>query len=145
MDGGTIDRHPGERARRGSPPGWYADPVREASLRRWNGEHWTADTDPPAVRRGAPTPPKRREFNWPVSVATLVAVGYGPYVWWVTFPTEYAVGERVHPALVIGPLIIVFLLGLLGTQRRYSTASRTWAVAPLLFGALWIGWLLDLF
>ena len=49
MDGETIDRHPGEHARPGSPPGWYADPVRKSSLRRWDGEHWTADVDPPAV------------------------------------------------------------------------------------------------
>ena len=51
MDGETIDRHPGEHAGPGSPPGWYADPVRKSSLRRWDGAHWTADVEP------WPTPP----------------------------------------------------------------------------------------
>ena len=45
MTGETADRHPGEHAGRGSPPGWYADPVRKSTLRRWDGAHWTADVE----------------------------------------------------------------------------------------------------
>ena len=48
MDGETIDRHPGERPQPGSPPGWYADPIRESSLRWWDGEHWAAELEPVA-------------------------------------------------------------------------------------------------
>lgn len=48
VDGETIDRHPAVRQRPGSPPGWYADPTRESSLRWWDGEHWTAEWKPVA-------------------------------------------------------------------------------------------------
>ena len=51
MGGATTDRHPGEHAGPGSPPGWCADPVRKSSHRRWDGAHWTADIEP------WPTPP----------------------------------------------------------------------------------------
>ena len=51
MTGETVDRHPGEHPWPGSPQGWYADPVRRSTLRRWDGAHWTADIEP------WPTPP----------------------------------------------------------------------------------------
>jgi hypothetical protein len=52
MTGETADWHPGEHAGRGSPPGWYADPVRESTLRRWDGEHWAADIESWPTPRG---------------------------------------------------------------------------------------------
>jgi hypothetical protein len=136
MDGETIDRHPGERARPGSPPGWYADPVRESSLRRWHGEHWTADVDPPAAVAEVQPSAQRHPFNWPVLVATLVSAWWVPSTvvvmpWWA----GTAFGNLAKATFFIGPPIVV-LLGLLGTRRRYSTASRIWAVVPLLIGAL---------
>jgi hypothetical protein len=52
MAGETADRHPGEHAGPGSPPGWYTDPIRDHSLRRWDGEHWTADIESWPTRSG---------------------------------------------------------------------------------------------
>lgn len=32
------------------PAGWYADPFRESEQRYWDGERWTAGTNPPVFR-----------------------------------------------------------------------------------------------
>jgi hypothetical protein len=69
---------------------------------------------------------------YPVAFIVLVVLsgrGDGP-----TPPWEWVVSLVYAFAHFVGPPIIV-LLGLLGTRRRYSTASRIWAVVPLLIGA----------
>ncbi len=146
MTGETADRHPGEHAGRGSPPGWYADPVRESSLRRWNGEHWTADVDPPAAVAELQPSAQRRPLNWPALVATLVAAWYVVVLMGLRPGGEEgeAFGILASATLFIGPPVVV-LLGLLGTRRKYSTASRIGAVVPVLIGGLGFGfiWLMS--
>jgi hypothetical protein len=146
MTGETADRHPGEHARPGSPPGWYADPIRGHSLRRWDGEHWTADVDPPAAVAEFQPSAKRHAFNWPVLAATLVAAWYvvaflvvlagSIYPSGASEPEPWVGGafwKLSYATLFIGPPVFV-LLGLLGIRRRYSTASRF--VPLLLIGGL---------
>lgn len=62
------------------PAGWYADPHDPASLRWWNGEHWTehqASTPPAAVQR-APLPPS---YWVALAAAAGIAIGsLGPWV-----------------------------------------------------------------
>ena len=137
MTSETADRHPGEHARPGSPPGWYADPVRKSSLRRWDGEHWTTDVDPPAAVAELQPPARRREFNWPVLVAILVVALYPASMFVLLAPGSREESEALwilaYATLFIGPPVFV-LLGLLGIRRRYSTASRI--VGLLLIGGL---------
>jgi hypothetical protein len=149
MSGETADRHPGEHARPGSPPGWYADPVKGHSLRRWDGAHWTADVDPPAAVAEFQPSAKRHAFNWPLLVVAIlvpawyaVAVivlfatwpGSDPQPSWARVLEAFLIPIFFSSYFVVPP--IVFLLGLLGTRRRYSTASRIAAVVPLLIGGL---------
>ena len=135
MDGETIDRHPGEHARPGSPPGWYPDPIRESSLRRWNGEHWTADVDPAAAIEEVQPSARRHAFNWPVLVAYVIAAAYwllsAEWTWsenseWAEVTVPGTGGLLAPPALV--------LLGLLGTRRQYSSGSRLAAVVLVCLG-----------
>lgn len=55
-----------------------------------------------------------------------------------------AFGILASATLFIGPPVVV-LLGLLGTRRKYSTASRIGAVVPVLIGGLGFGfiWLMS--
>lgn len=40
----------GDTAVQGPPAGWYADPFGESEQRYWDGERWTAGTNPPVLK-----------------------------------------------------------------------------------------------
>jgi hypothetical protein len=88
MTGETTDRPSGEHAGPGSPPGWYADPVRKSSLRRWDGAHWTADVEPVAdTPAGGPSgvggdSGMRRGWMWVAALAVPAMVTWSWIALW---------------------------------------------------------------
>lgn len=71
---------------RQAPPGWYADPWRQASLRWWDGAAWTPQLSGGAARVQRPRLPAGAPiYGWPIWVIALLPLLGGILPWLMHF------------------------------------------------------------
>jgi|GEM_PF-1296838 len=78
-----------------SQPGWYPDPQNPATMRFWNGQQWTADTQPNSLA-GAPviTQPAPKKS---VAASNLKTVGIIALIVIVTLVAASLINDALNP------------------------------------------------
>lgn len=108
-----------------TPPGWYPDPERAATVRWWDGTQWTQDRAPMAVARPAAGARKLAPTTW----LWVGAASAG----FLVLAIALGLGQAM---VVLAILAIVVAIIALSSERIRWLRSRTWQIFTLAAGLL---------